>query len=94
MPKKRTRGRPRDDRICSKCGQTISLPHTIGGRITQKRIERGYSQKDVGDRLGCSPSHVSWLELDKCSPRLNEMVSIAKFLKTDLNYFLEYKKGE
>lgn len=35
----------------------------IGQRIKSARLEKGYSQADLGERVGCSNNHMSHIEV-------------------------------
>ena len=54
----------------------------IGQRIRAARLEKGYSQADLGALVGCSNNHMSHVEVGQTK------VSLAFVLEKNFDYFL------
>lgn len=50
--------------------------HTIGSVIKTIRIERGMTQKELGEKVGMSYSYVSLIERNKKNPSVKRVISI------------------
>ena len=61
---------------------------TLGGRITQLRIDGGYDSYDLSKQLGVKlETYESW-ELDRSEPRINKLVALAAILGVSPTYLL------
>ncbi len=60
----------------------------IGRRIRQARIEKGYSQADVGALIGCSNNHMSHVEVGQTKVSLSMLIKLGSVLEKDFDYFL------
>ena len=60
----------------------------IGQRIKSARLEKGYSQADLGERVGCSNNHMSHIEVGQTKVSLTMLLKISSALEKDLDYFL------
>ena len=61
---------------------------TLGGRITQLRIDGGYDSFDLSKQLGVKlETYESW-ELDRSEPRINKLVALAAILGVSPTYLL------
>ena len=58
----------------------------IGQRIRAARLEKGYSQADLGALVGCSNNHMSHVEQTKVS--LAMLLKLAFVLEKNFDYFL------
>lgn len=60
----------------------------IGGTIKWLRIQRGFTQKQLGDKMGFDKSTISRLERDATPYKLEDLIKIATELGTDLSDIL------
>ncbi len=58
-------------------------------RLRQAREEIGYSQKQLGLRVGLSDKSISMYEKGGVYPPVSNLLKIAKELKKDIDYFLK-----
>lgn len=75
-------------KVCSKCGQQVKIPDTLGGRIRMKRIEHNISRNELASILSKSPAFLMTVENGKTDIRFGDLKKIASYLKTDLNFFI------
>lgn len=60
----------------------------IGQRIKRARLEKGYSQADLGALIGCSNNHMSHVEVGQTKVSLSMLLKLAYTLEKDFDYFL------
>lgn len=60
----------------------------IGQRIKTARIEKGFSQADLGSLIGCSNNHVSHVEVGQTKISLSMLLKLSLILEKDFDYFL------
>ena len=64
---------------------SIMLPEIdferIGQRVKQARIDKGYTQAELGEVIGCSNNHMSHIETGNTKLSLPVLVSIAEVLE-------------
>ena len=60
----------------------------IGQRIKKARMERGMSQSDLGELIGCSNNHVCHVETGQTKVSLAMLMKLSVILDKDCNYFL------
>ena len=60
----------------------------IGQRIKTARLEKGFSQAELGALLGCSNNHMSHVEVGQTKVSLSMLVRLAAILEKDFEYFL------
>ncbi len=60
----------------------------IGQRIKSARLEKGYSQADLGALVGCSNNHMSHVEVGQTKVSLAMLLKLAFALEKDFDYFL------
>lgn len=58
-------------------------------RLREARENAGYSQKQLGMRVGLSDKSISMYEKGTVYPPVSNLLKIAKELKKDIPYFLE-----
>lgn len=58
-------------------------------RLKDAREESGYSQKQLGTRVGLSDKSISMYEKGTVYPPVSNLLKIAKELDKDISYFLE-----
>ncbi len=59
----------------------------IGETVTRLRSERGWTQKELAERLGMHPNHVSRMEKDKMQPRRSTLEKLAEVFDVDPSVF-------
>ena len=71
---------------------SIMLPEIdferIGQRVKLARINKGYTQAELGEIIGCSNNHMSHIETGQTKVSLSLLLKLAYALDTDLNFFL------
>lgn len=55
----------------------------IGQRIKTARLEKGFSQAELGALLGCSNNHMSHVEVGQTKVSLTMLVRLAAILEKD-----------
>lgn len=60
----------------------------IGQRIKTARLEKGYSQADLGALVGCSNNHMSHVEIGQTKVSLAMLLRLARVLEKDFDFFL------
>ena len=60
----------------------------IGQRIRAARLEKGYSQADLGALVGCSNNHMSHVEVGQTKVSLPMLLKLAYVLDKNFDYFL------
>lgn len=59
----------------------------IGQKIRQIRIERGFSQEKLSEKIDISPRHMCTIENGNSLPSLETFVKISQILDIDINDF-------
>ena len=59
----------------------------IGQKIKQIRIEKGFSQEKLSEKIDISPRHMCTIENGNSFPSLETFVKIAQVLDIDINDF-------
>jgi transcriptional regulator with XRE-family HTH domain len=60
-------------------------------RLREAREKSGYSQKQLGTRVGLSDKSISMYEKGTVYPPVSNLLKIGKELNRDISYFLEEK---
>jgi transcriptional regulator with XRE-family HTH domain len=60
------------------------LPDDLRQELTQARHERGWSQAELGRRLGLPQMHISRIETGKIVPRFDTLLDLVRVLDRDL----------
>lgn len=60
----------------------------IGRRIKAARLEKGYSQADLGALVGCSNNHMSHVEVGQTKVSLAMLLKLSTVLEKDFDFFL------
>ena len=60
----------------------------IGQRIKNARLEKGYSQADLGALVGCSNNHMSHVETGQTKLSLPMLLKLSLVLEKNFDYFL------
>lgn len=58
---------------------------TVKNRIRQVRVSRGLSQKELADRAGVSQARLNYAEHPSTSPRIDNLLKIARALDTTID---------
>jgi transcriptional regulator with XRE-family HTH domain len=61
-----------------------SLPENIRREIKSARLERGWSQLALGERVGLAQRHISGIETGKITPRYDTLLEVLRVLDRDL----------
>lgn len=61
---------------------------TIGARIRELRIKKGFKLKELADKTNMSLRRLSDIELDKAEPKISTLINIATSLETTVGYLL------
>lgn len=61
-----------------------SLPETLRQDLKETRLGRGWSQFELGRRIGIPQAHVSGIESGKVVPRFNTLLDLVRVLDYDL----------
>ena len=64
------------------------VPMVLGERIKQLRKEAGWSQGDLGGRIGTDSQRVSRYENGRITPSVDALVRIAEALDVSIDYLL------
>lgn len=60
----------------------------IGQRIKTARLEKGYSQAELGAQIGCSNNHMSHVEIGQTKVSLSMLMKLSLVLDKSFDYFL------
>lgn len=66
----------------------------IGKRIKEKRKDKGFSQKDLADKVGVDNSQFSKIETGKLLPTLSQLVELCSILNESMDWIVLGKKNE
>ncbi len=66
----------------------------IGKKIRQIRIEKGFSQEKLSEKIDISPRQMCTIENGNSFPSIETFVKIAKILEIDINDFFNIKPGD
>ncbi len=61
-----------------------SLPETMRQELKAARLNRGWSQAELGQRVGLPQMHISGIETGKIMPRYDTLLDVVRVLKFDL----------
>lgn len=61
-----------------------SLPEAMRLEFKQARLERGWSQLELGKRVGLPQVHISAIETGKVVPRYDTLLDVVRVLDRDL----------
>jgi transcriptional regulator with XRE-family HTH domain len=60
------------------------LPAELRRALKETREKRGWSQRDLGSRLGVAQRHISGIESGKIVPRYDTLLELVRILDRDL----------
>jgi transcriptional regulator with XRE-family HTH domain len=64
--------------------RTKDLPSTLRQALIDARRHRGWSQAELGQRVGLPQAHISGIETGKVVPRFDTLLEIVRVLDHDL----------
>ena len=59
----------------------------VGKKIRQIRLEKGFSQEELSEKIDISPRHMCTIENGNSFPSLETFVKISQILDIDINKF-------
>ena len=65
---------------------------TFGEKIRLLRENLELSQTELGEELHMTQRKISYIELDKCEPSLEDIRAFCKFFKVSADYLLGLRK--
>ena len=60
------------------------LPEDMRRELKEARVKRGWSQRELGSRLGLPQMHISGIESGKIVPRYDTLLELVRILDGDL----------
>ena len=60
------------------------LPEDMRQELKEARVRRGWSQRELGSRLGLPQMHISGIESGKIVPRYDTLLELVRILGRDL----------
>jgi transcriptional regulator with XRE-family HTH domain len=60
------------------------LPEDLRRELREARVKRGWSQRELGSRLGLPQMHISGIESGKIVPRYDTLLELVRILDRDL----------
>ncbi|MBQ3436236.1 MAG: helix-turn-helix transcriptional regulator [Bacilli bacterium] len=60
----------------------------LGKRIKSLRLDRGLTQKELGDMMGVTKVTIHCYENDKRMPTIDTLIALAEIFNVDINYLL------
>jgi transcriptional regulator with XRE-family HTH domain len=66
----------------------------LAEKLVQLRKERGWSQTELGERIGVHIAHLSRLENDKSQPSVEMLQKLAKAFGVTMDYLMDEEAGE
>src|SRR5438046_9121984 len=60
------------------------LPEDMRRELREARVGRGWSQRELGSRLGLPQMHISGIESGKVVPRYDTLLELVRILDRDL----------
>src|SRR6266571_3512311 len=60
------------------------LPEDMRRELKEARVKRGWSQRELGSRLGLPQRHISGIESGKIVPRYDTLLELVRALDRDL----------
>src|SRR2546429_8905665 len=67
-----------------KPARLTGLPGTLRRELIEERHKRGWSQAELGRRLGLPQTHISGIETGKIVPRFDTLLDLVRVLDRDL----------
>ena len=67
--------------------KNAKLPRVLGKKIQKQRKEIGYTQEELGDKVGISRAYMGYIEQGRYAPSLEVLEKIARVLKSPISDF-------
>lgn len=67
--------------------KNAKLPKVLGKKIQKQRNVIGYTQEELGDKVGISRAYMGYIEQGRYAPSLEVLEKIAKALKSPISDF-------
>lgn len=67
--------------------------NTMGWRIRKARLERGFTQRELGKKIELTKSFISLLEDNRTAPSVDTVIKIARVFRMSLDYIFLGKGG-
>lgn len=67
--------------------KNAKLPKVLGKKIQKQRKVAGYTQEELGDKVGISRAYMGYIEQGRYAPSLEVLEKIAKALKSPISDF-------
>jgi len=67
--------------------KNAKLPKVLGKKIQKRRNDVGYTQEELGDKVGISRAYMGYIEQGRYAPSLEVLEKIAKALKSPISDF-------
>jgi DNA-binding XRE family transcriptional regulator len=67
--------------------KNAKLPKVLGKKIQKQRNVLGYTQEELGDKVGISRAYMGYIEQGRYAPSLEVLEKIAKALKSPISDF-------
>ena len=64
----------------------------LGRRLKNLRLQRGFTQKQLGDLINVTKVSICCYEKEESTPSLETIIDLANSLKVDLNTLIGYDK--
>ncbi len=68
--------------------QDDAIRKELGQRIKQLRKDRNWTQKELANRIGCSPAQLNKYEAGQNTPPLDKLLLFASSLTTTVDYLI------
>ena len=75
---------PNDKELHMKTLRLEGLPETLRAQLKAARLARGWSQLELGRRVGLPQVHISGVETGKTVPRYDTLLDLVRVLDFDL----------
>lgn len=67
--------------------KNAKLPKVLGKKIQKRRLEIGYTQEELGDKVGISRAYMGYIEQGRYAPSLEVLEKVSKALKSPISDF-------
>ncbi len=69
--------------------KNAKLPKVLGKKIQKRRHELGFTQEELGDKVGISRAYMGYIEQGRYAPSLEVLEKIAKALRSPIGAFFK-----
>ena len=74
--------------------QNLSIRKALGQRVKQLRKDKGWTQKELANKIETSYAQLNKYENGLNRPPLNRLILLAEVLNTSINYLIGGRKDE